>query len=139
MKNPFVIFQIPAVFDIDLIELTKQYRILVTHHHPDKGGDAITMEDVNAAYNMLRNPIKRARVLVELYGVKITDEATLTDPTILEEIFELRMNHDEKIVHQKQQEALTLFKDALTSGDAVIMEQAYWRLLYLETLSYSGS
>lgn len=139
MKNPFVIFQIPAVFDIDLIELTKQYRILVTHHHPDKGGGAITMEDVNAAYNMLRNPIKRARVLVELYGVKITDEATLTDPTILEEIFELRMNHDEKIVHQKQQEALTLFKDALTSGDAVIMEQAYWRLLYLETLSYSSS
>lgn len=134
MKNPFVIFKIPVVFDIDLIELTKQYRILVAHHHPDKGGDAITMEDINAAYNMLRNPIKRARVLVELYGVKITDEATLTDPTILEEIFELRMNHDEKIVHRKQQEALTLFKAALTSGDAVIMEQAYWRLLYLEML-----
>lgn len=134
MKNPFVIFQIPLAVDIDLTELTTQYRVFVTNHHPDKGGDAITMEDINAAYSILKNPIKRARALVEFHGIIITDEETLTDPNILEEIFELRMSNDKDLIRQKQQEALTSFKEIISMGDPAKMQQAYWRLLYLDKL-----
>lgn len=135
MKNPFVIFhQTPPLFDIDLISLTSQYRALVTNHHPDKGGDIVTMEDINAAYNSLKNPIKRARALVELHDIHITDEETLSDPEILEEIFELRMSGDGALVQQKQQEALTTFKEIIVSKNKEAMLPAYWRLLYFSKL-----
>lgn len=135
MKNPFVIFQAPPLFDIDLTALTMQYRALVTNHHPDKGGDAVTMEDINTAYNMLKNPIKRARALVELYGIEISDEETLSDSAILEEIFELRMSGTKDLIQQRQQDALIKFKEIITSGNAATMQRAYWRLLYLNNLS----
>lgn len=131
MKNPFVIFQIPPLFDIDLEELTRLYRLLVTIHHPDRGGDAITMEDINAAYNILKDPLKRARSLVEFHGIEIIDEETLSDPVILEEIFELRISGDKDLIHKKQQEAVMKFKDAIVLGNTATMQQAYWRFLYL--------
>jgi|GEM_PF-5601398 len=134
MKNPFVIFGIPPVFDIDLTELARYYRTLASSHHPDRGGDAITMEDINVAYNTLKNPIKRARALIELHGITIADDEILTDPTILEEIFELRMQDDKKVAQQKQQEALQNFKNAITSNQTTTIQHAYWRLLYLHTL-----
>ncbi len=136
MKNPFVIFQIPAAFDIDLTALTAKYRGLVTRHHPDRGGGAIAMEEINAAYNILKDPIKRARALVELHGIKITDEETLTDSAILEEIFELRMNGSKELIDQKKQEALTDFTKAVASSiqNLETLQQAYWRLLYLSKL-----
>ncbi len=134
MKNPFLIFKIPPAVDIDLSQLTKLYRVLVTNHHPDRGGDAITMEDINAAYSILKNPIKRARALVELHGIEIADESTLTDPTILEEIFELRISDNKNLIHQKQKEAWAIFKDVFLVGDPLKIQQAYWRLLYLKKL-----
>lgn len=135
MKNPFLIFEIPPAVDIDLTELTARYRVLVTNHHPDRGGDAITMEDINAAYSILKNLIKRARALVEFHGIIITDEQTLTDSTILEEIFELRMSNDKDLIRQKQKEALRLFKNVILGGDPLKIQQAYWRLLYVDKLS----
>jgi curved DNA-binding protein CbpA len=132
MKNPFDIFQISPTFDVDLSELTKHYQILVTSHHPDKGGDAIIMEDINRAYSILKNPIQRARALVEFHGIQIADEETLTDPVILDEIFELRIKGDKNLIGQKQQEALTMFKEATVSGNVTVMRQAYWRLLCLD-------
>lgn len=134
MKNSFLIFKIPAAVDIDLTELTTRYRTLVTNHHPDKGGDAITMEEVNAAYNILKNPIKRARALVELTGITIADEETLTDPTVLEEIFALRISDDKNLIHQKQQEAWKIFKDSIGMGDSAKILKVYWRLLYLDKI-----
>jgi DnaJ-domain-containing protein 1 len=134
MKNPFVIFQTLPTFDIALTELTTHYRHLVTAYHPDKGGDAGSMEDINAAYNILKNPIKRARALVELKGIKITDEETLTDPMLLEEIFELRMNNDRTVIQQKQQQALTDFSQAVLTQDLKTLQQTYWRLLCLHKL-----
>lgn len=134
MKNPFVIFQMLPVFDIDLTALTTQYRALVTNHHPDKGGDAVTMENINKAYSMLKNPIKRARALVELHGIEIKDEETLTDPMILDEIFELRMSGTKDLIYQRQQEALIKFKEIIASSNVTNMQRAYWRLLYLNKL-----
>lgn len=135
MKNPFVIFQIFPSFAIDVTELTNQYRALVTDHHPDKGGDAIAMEDINAAYSILKNPIERARALVELNGIKITDEETLTDPVLLEEIFQLRISGDEDVILQKQQQAVTDFTQAISTHNLEALQKAYWRLLYLHKLA----
>ncbi len=134
MKNPFDIFQISPTFDVDLSELTKRYQMLVISHHPDKGGDSIIMEDINKAYGILKNPMQRARALVECQGVQIADEETLTDLVILDDIFELRIKGDKNLIDQKQQEALTLFKEATLSGNVTAMQQAYWRLLYLHKL-----
>ena len=134
MKNPFIIFQISPIFDIDLAELTTKYRALVSDHHPDKGGNALTMEDINTSYNILRNPIKRARALVENKGVIIADDETVTDPIILEEIFELRISGNKTNIQTKQYEALQVFKNAIESNDVAAIKQAYWLLLYLQKI-----
>jgi DnaJ-class molecular chaperone len=41
-------------------EIKKAFRELALQHHPDKGGDAEIMKDVNEAYSVLSDPQKRA-------------------------------------------------------------------------------
>ena len=41
-------------------EIKKAYRKLASQHHPDKGGDTNTFQEIQIAYDVLSNPAKRA-------------------------------------------------------------------------------
>jgi DnaJ-class molecular chaperone len=42
-------------------EIKRAYRKLASQHHPDKGGDKAKFQDIQAAYDTLSNPDKRAQ------------------------------------------------------------------------------
>lgn len=132
MKNPFAIFGIAPEFDLDLGLLAQRYRTLVTEHHPDKGGETFTMEKINTAYSVLKNPVERARALLELNnGITTTGEKYVLDPVLLEEIFDVRACGDSQLVLRKQQQAFRDFADAFSAHNLKKMQSAYWYLLYL--------
>jgi curved DNA-binding protein len=47
-------------------EIKKAYRKLASQHHPDKGGDTSTFQNIQAAYEVLSDPQKRSNHDMEL-------------------------------------------------------------------------
>lgn len=96
----FRLFGLPVSFDIDTAQLTSRFRDLQQTIHPDRFASASEQERrlslqyatrVNEAYRILRDPLERARYLLELKGVAWEDEqSTLNDPVFLMEQMELR-------------------------------------------------
>lgn len=59
--------------DADAKEIKKSYRKLSRTHHPDKGGDEHKFKEINAAYEILSDPDKRAAY--DKYGLEgVSDE-----------------------------------------------------------------
>lgn len=82
-RNHFELFGLPATFLIDTDALDAAYRALQGEVHPDRhagGSDAdrrIAMQSstrVNEAYRALKDPIQRARYLLQLRGIDAFDE-----------------------------------------------------------------
>ena len=42
-------------------EIKKAYRKLAMKHHPDRGGDAAKLQEINKSYEILKDPVKRAQ------------------------------------------------------------------------------
>src|SRR5687768_15330486 len=81
-KNFFDLFGLPAGFDIDTIDLAARYRTLAREAHPDRfvnGSDAerrLAMQMttlLNEAFRVLKEPVSRARYLLELKGVSFPE------------------------------------------------------------------
>ena len=99
-NNYFSLFGFSPAFDIDTAELTSRYRELQKKLHPDKYATAGAKERaaamqqatiVNDAYNTLKNPLLRARYLLELQGMDLAQEDnTVMDPGFLMQQMELR-------------------------------------------------
>lgn len=73
----FSLFGLPVVFELDANALQPVWRALQQHHHPDRAPaddpaaqrQALQMTShLNAAYDTLRDPVRRARYLLELVG-----------------------------------------------------------------------
>jgi molecular chaperone HscB len=98
--NHFQLFELPATFDVDLQQLTERYRDLQRAVHPDRYANASEQErrlamqrtaQLNEAFQVLKNPLSRARYLLELKGVDFNNERdTQQDPMFLMEQMELR-------------------------------------------------
>jgi molecular chaperone HscB len=89
MQNHFELFDLPAKFDIDMTALDTAYRDVQGRLHPDRfvnAGDTekrVAMQwatRANEAYQTLKNPLKRARYLVELHGVDLQTESNTSMP-----------------------------------------------------------
>jgi molecular chaperone HscB len=103
-KNYFELFDIPVSFSIDAVDLKKRYRELQKLAHPDKYTNASDAErrmsvqlaaQVNEAYQVLSNPVTRARYMLELGGREINDQHTTSDEMFLMEQMELRETLEE--------------------------------------------
>lgn len=89
MQNHFELFNLPARFDIDLAALDAAYRDVQGRVHPDRFVNATDAEKrvamqwatrANEAYQTLKNPLKRARYIVELNGIDLQTESNTAMP-----------------------------------------------------------
>jgi molecular chaperone HscB len=84
--------------DLDVSLLEQRYRDLQRQLHPDKFAQASSSEKreslsravgVNDAYRVLKDPLKRAELLLARHGAKLSDREP-ADPGLLMEVMELR-------------------------------------------------
>jgi molecular chaperone HscB len=117
MVDPFDTLGIAPSFDVDLPAVEKRYRELARVLHPDRHlagspgerrmnlGKAV---EVNEAWRLLRDPIRRAEALLRRHGVRIEEgKEPKADPEFLMEMME-------------QREALS---EAKASGDPAAVEK----------------
>ena len=81
-RNFFQLFGLESEFEIDLEDLAKRYRVLQQQFHPDfhSGGSATDQRlaaqvsaEVNAGYQILKDPVRRAGFMLECRGVNLRD------------------------------------------------------------------
>ena len=104
-SSHFELFGLPAAFSIDELMLEKAYRDIQSQVHPDRfahAGDAERRASlqwttrVNEAFQTLKNPVSRARHLLELHGVDVAFETnTAMPPEFLVQQMELRERLEE--------------------------------------------
>ena len=98
--DPFATLGIPRSYDVDLAAVEKTHRELSRALHPDKFIGASPSErrvaltravEVNEAWRVVRDPIRRAEALLKLSGVPVGEEGEpKADPEFLMEMLEQR-------------------------------------------------
>ena len=99
-RNYFELFQIPVACELDLKQLSRNYRELQKTVHPDRfAGEGDRQQrlsvqyaaHVNEAYDTLKSPLLRMVYLLKLSGRDLKMENnTIMDPAFLMEQMELR-------------------------------------------------
>ena len=101
----FEIFSISPAFDIDLAALEAEYFKAQRLFHPDRFVGKSSEErsqalqksmDVNKAYEILKNPLKRAQYLLQLQNIIVGTDTDSVKPSheLLMEVMELREQFD---------------------------------------------
>lgn len=103
-ENYFQLFGLPAGFEVDGEALALRYRDLQRAVHPDRFAGASDRERllsvqqaslINEAFQTLKDPLARARYLLQLNGIELSDTDTAMEPMFLMEQMELREALDE--------------------------------------------
>jgi molecular chaperone HscB len=105
MQSHFELFGLPAAFTVEADRLEQSYRDIQSKVHPDRfahAGDAERRASlqwttrVNEAYRTLKDPVQRAKHLLELHGVDVAFETnTAMPPEFLMQQMELRETLEE--------------------------------------------
>jgi molecular chaperone HscB len=100
MLDPFATLGIPRAFGIDLRAVEKAHRDLSRALHPDKYASAGASErrealnkaaDVNEAWRIVRDPVRRAEALFQLAGVEVGEtKEPKPDASLLMDVLEKR-------------------------------------------------
>lgn len=107
----FQLFELAQTFHLDASALEQRYRALQMTVHPDKSAHLSDAEQrvamqqatwVNEAYQTLRNPLRRARYVLQLHGVDTQEETNTAMPVDFllaqmdrrEAVMEARQNRD---------------------------------------------
>ncbi len=89
LRNYYELFGLPAVFNLDLNALDLSFRRLQAEVHPDRFAAAADTErrqslqwatHANEAYQTLKNPLTRARYLLQLHGIDTQEESNTAMP-----------------------------------------------------------
>ena len=98
--DPFATLGLSRRYAVDLAAVEKTHRELSRALHPDRFVNAGASErraalskavEVNEAWRVVRDPIRRAEALLELAGAAVGEErASATDPEFLMEMLEQR-------------------------------------------------
>lgn len=100
----FTLFGVAPIYAIDSEQLTLRFQDLQRQYHPDRFATCSEQEKmqalqkaatINAAYQALRHPLKRAEYMLSLHGFDINNEQhTMHDTAFLMEQLELREELD---------------------------------------------
>lgn len=100
----FELFGLPASYEVDREALAQRYRELQRAVHPDRFANAQDAERrlsvqlaarINEGFRTLKDPLARARYLLEIKGVAMDDSNTQLDGAFLMDQMELRERMDE--------------------------------------------
>ncbi len=89
-RNHFELFDLAPAYSLDTERLENSYKELQTLVHPDRYAQAADSERrasmqwttrVNEAYSALRDPVQRAKYILELHGVDVGFETNTQMPT----------------------------------------------------------
>lgn len=138
-QDPFDLLQVAVSFDIDGAVLDAQYEKAQQACHPDKWPAGLMKaqaskmaETLNQAYEVLRDPVQRARTLLQRRGGAFWP--LRNDPQVMEALLEWQDQataaHD-PVWDARYQAALTDFARAWDQEDAAAAQQAYWWMLHL--------
>ena len=115
----FTLFGLSPNYTIDSEQLTCRFQDLQRQYHPDRFATCSEQEKmqslqqaatINAAYQALRHPLKRAEYMLLLQGIDINNEQhTMHDTAFLMEQLTLREELDEIENSSKAIELLTMF------------------------------
>src|ERR671923_1422784 len=90
MHSHFELFGLPARFVVDGEALERSYREIQSRVHPDRfahAGDAERRASlqwttrVNEAFQILKNPVTRAKHMLELHGIDVAFETNTAMPS----------------------------------------------------------
>ncbi len=101
VADPFSLLGIPATFDLDVAQIEGRWRELSRAVHPDKhmAGTAADRRqavahamDLNAAFRVVKDPIKRAEALLALAGITTGEKGKEPPPDmeLLMSVMQLR-------------------------------------------------
>jgi len=98
ITNPFATFGIEPRFDLNLAELERAHRDLSRVVHPDRVASSAARKgavehamQVNEAFRILRDPVKRAEALFSLRGIEVGEtHEPKPPPDFLMEVLEQR-------------------------------------------------
>lgn len=140
--DPFATLGIARLFEVDLAAVERTHRELSRALHPDKYVSATASErraalskavEVNEAWRVVRDPIRRAEALLRLAGVAVgEDKEPAADPEFLMEMLEQREALGEakaardlgrvramaKVVEGRAREAERALADGFARGEA---------------------
>jgi len=126
MQSHFDLFGLPAAFAVEADALERSYREIQSRVHPDRfahAGDAERRASlqwttrVNEAYRTLKDPVQRARHLLELHGVDVAFETNTAMPAdFLAQQMELR----ESLEDAKTPAALDQMRKALLQQKSLL-------------------
>ncbi len=126
----FALFDLEPSFHLDLESLAARYRERVRRVHPDRFAAASEREQrlaleesarLNEAYQVLKNPSRRARYLLSLQGEELSQETTVQDPAFLMQQMELREELQE-LQDNADSAGLAHFKRRLVQAQAQLDE-----------------
>jgi len=152
-QDYFSLLGLPPVFDIDPADLEKRYFSVQRAVHPDSVAGKSAHErtlaisrsmQVNAAYETLKSPLKRAQYLLELNGIK-TDSVKPSQMLLLE-MMELRerlaetqqINEIEKLEAQNlqdRQNLITKISQTFRGNRIILAGELAMHLSYLSKIS----
>eukprot|EP00455_Lapot_gusevi_P003356 TRINITY_DN1137_c0_g1_i1.p1 TRINITY_DN1137_c0_g1~~TRINITY_DN1137_c0_g1_i1.p1 ORF type:complete len:237 (+),score=4.94 TRINITY_DN1137_c0_g1_i1:79-789(+) len=151
----FELFSQPLDYNIDLVDLEKNYKSLQKRIHPDKFSLRTKTEQtysseytstLTTAYRVLRHPVKRAQYMLSLKGVPAGDEGdTISDPEFLMEMMDKRerleeYTSSEDLAKLRAETELDItqtaakFKHAYENNDLEAARAFTMRLIYLDKL-----
>lgn len=139
--NHFQLFGLAAEFDLDQDALARRYREWQRSLHPDNYAQAGEQDrrlaaqraaQLNEAFSILKNPLSRARYLLELQGIPAQDGITSDHDFLLQQL-ELR-EQLETIRHNADPDALADFLAdvessirSLTNTLAADLRNSHWQ------------
>jgi molecular chaperone HscB len=109
--DPFVALGVEPKFDLDIKEVEKRHRDLSRALHPDKFASSGATErkisltqaaDVNEAWRIVRDPIRRAEALFERSGIAIgeTNEPMPSQEFLMEMLEQRESLEEAKLAHE---------------------------------------